>query len=75
MGDRMCESVLEDEIFLRTLLLEDAVPMLEWMKNPSVCEKMQFNFANQTLENCQDVIRKSWSDETNVHFAITNNKN
>ena len=68
----MCKSILKTEISLRSLKLEDAEPMLEWMTNPDIYKKMQFDGKNQTLEKCQKFIQHSWNDKKNLHYAITN---
>ena len=59
------------EIKLRKLTTEDAEPMLAWMKNPDIYKNMQYNPDNQTLERCKMFIKNSWTDESNLHFAVT----
>lgn len=68
----MCKSVLNNKIRLRRLELSDAEPMLEWMLEPSIYEKMQYDPAVQSLERCQNFIQASWNDEVNLHYAVTN---
>lgn len=72
MGDSMCKSVLKDHIRLRRLELADAEPMLEWMLEPSIYEKMQYDPKVQNLERCKNFIQTSWTDDRNLHYAITN---
>ncbi len=74
MGDSINQSILTEEIFLRKLELKDAEPMLEWLKNPAIYEKMQYNPENQSLERCRRFIEASWEDKENLHYAITNLK-
>lgn len=74
MGDNVCKPLLE-RIRLRRLELTDAEPMLEWMLEPSIYEKMQYDPAKQSLEGCRRYIENSWTDRVNIHCAITNEKN
>ena len=55
---------------LRSLELMDAEPMLEWMHDQSVVEKLQTNFAEKTIDDCRSFIEHS-QDEENIHLAIT----
>lgn len=59
------------KIKLRKLKTEDAEPMLTWMKNPDIYKNMQYNPEEQTLERCRVFIENSWTDESNLHFAVT----
>ncbi len=68
------EQILERDIFLRRLDLADAEPMLEWLKDPSIYEKMQYDPEEQTLERCIAFIKKSWTDTENLHYAVTNSE-
>lgn len=75
MGDYCSKSVLADEIILRKLEIADAEPMLEWLLDPNIYEKMQYDPKQQSLEGCCAFIRKSWDDESNLHYAISNREN
>lgn len=68
----MRESFLGKEILLRKLQLTDAEIMLDWMKNPDIYQYMQYDPIQQNLEKCRAFIRNSWTDEDNLHYAITN---
>lgn len=57
-------------MMLRSLELRDAEPMLEWMHDESVVEKLQTNFAEKTIDDCKSFIERS-QDEENIHLAIT----
>lgn len=59
---------------LRKLKLDDAKYMLEWMHDPNVVQWLQTKFINKSLEDCQNFISNSWNDKTNLHLAITNDK-
>lgn len=56
---------------LRRLQLTDALLMLEWMHDRSVVEKLKGDFSSKTIDDCISFIEKSWTDEKNVHLAIT----
>ncbi len=56
---------------LRDLQQKDAAPMLQWMHDPFVVEKLQTDFAKKTMEDCMNFIANS-RDEKNVHLAIVN---
>lgn len=58
-------------VYLRTLELSDAQLMLEWMLEPAIYEKMQYNPDEQSLKGCRNFIKKSWTDKENLHYAIT----
>lgn len=75
MGDIMRKSLLKRDISLRRLELEDAVPMLEWLKNPDIYEKMQYDPEKQNMEQCIAFIKNSWKDQKNLHYAVTDSKN
>ncbi len=55
---------------LRDLELKDAEPMLEWMHDKSVVEKLQTDFAKKTIEDCKSFITHS-KDNTTINLAIT----
>ena len=75
MDNLLCEPLLESRIALRRLELSDAVPMLEWMKNPDIYEKMQYDPEKQSLEQCIAFIKDSWEDTQNLHYAIIDSEN
>lgn len=75
MGNRESKSVLTEQIHLRKLEIADAEPMLAWMKTPDIYEKMQYDPEKQSLERCRGFIENSWSDSSNLHYAITNKDN
>lgn len=55
---------------LRKLKIDDADKMLEWMHDDSVCEFMQVDFQSKTIDDCKRFIKKSFEDNSDVHFAI-----
>lgn len=55
---------------LRKLELKDAPLMLEWMHNEDVVSKLGTNFAEKTLEDCENFISSSLIDDKNLHLAI-----
>ena len=59
------------EILLRKLQLDDAEPMLEWMLNPAIYSKMQYVYKRMDIEKCLRFIKNSWSDEHNIHWAVS----
>ena len=56
---------------LRTLKLEDANRMLEWMHNDDIVSNLGKNFKSYTLQDCKDFISHSQTDNSNLHLAIT----
>lgn len=72
MGNCMCESLRKENITIRKLELADAKPMLEWMLEPDIYKKMQYNPKEQSLEKCRNFIKESWTDKRNLHYAVTN---
>ena len=59
---------------LRRLELKDAPLMLEWMHDKSVVEDLRTNFLTKTMEDCEDFIISSWSDDKNWNAAIVDEK-
>lgn len=57
---------------LRKLEEKDIPFMLEWMHDPTINCYFRYPFADMTLEKAKDFIKQSF-DETNQHFAITDN--
>lgn len=55
---------------LRDLESKDASLMLEWMHDESVVEKLHGRFAEKTIEDCEDFIKKSKNKEHDIHLAI-----
>lgn len=66
------KKTMGETVYLRRLELSDAEPMLEWMLEPSIYEKMQYNPKEQSLEKCMEFIKHSWTEKENLHYAITN---
>jgi diamine N-acetyltransferase len=58
---------------IRKLKESDAVRMNEWMKNPDVNEYFQFDGSNSSVESCVEYINKCLTDQSNLHYAVTNN--
>ena len=56
---------------LRTLKLEDANRMLEWMHNDDIVSNLGKNFKSYTLQDCKIFISHSQTDKSNLHLAIT----
>lgn len=56
---------------LRTLKLEDANRMLEWMHNDDIVSNLGKNFKSFSLQDCKDFISHSQTDNSNLHLAIT----
>lgn len=56
---------------LRTLKLEDANRMLEWMHNNDIVSNLGKNFKSFSLQDCKDFISHSQTDNSNLHLAIT----
>ena len=52
---------------LRPLEMRDAAPMLAWMHDPGVVEKLRSDFASKTLEDCRAFIRASRTSEKHLH--------
>lgn len=55
---------------LRMLEMKDAVNMLEWMHDENVVGELHTNFAEKTLEDCQNFIKVSKQSQENMHMAI-----
>ena len=56
---------------LRKLELSDAKEMLKWMHDESVVGLLPTHFNEMTIEDCGKFIKKSWEDQKNIHFAVT----
>lgn len=56
---------------LRTLKIEDANRMLEWMHNDDIVSNLGKNFKSYTLQDCKDFISHLQTDNSNLHLAIT----
>lgn len=61
-------------IILRTLKMEDAELMLQCMSDPKVYSKMRYNHREIDLDKCISFIENSWTDQRNLHWAISNEK-
>lgn len=57
---------------LRTLKEKDALLMYEWMHDPDVVKNLKTDFQKKTIEDCQNFIITSLTDEKNVSYAIVN---
>lgn len=55
---------------LRTLKLEDANRMLEWMHNDDIVCNLGKNFKSYILQDCKDFISHSQTDNSNLNLAI-----
>ena len=55
---------------LRKLEEKDASLMLEWMRDPSVVEYMQTDFASKTIGDCVEFIKSAADRTTDIHFAV-----
>lgn len=60
------------KVILRKLQVSDANLMLEWMSNPDIYNKMQYDHKHLDLDKCILFIKNSWEDTHNLHFAISN---
>ncbi len=61
---------------LRSLQLQDAPLMLEWMHDDSVVHYLHRNFAKLKIEDCENFIRKSQeSQDKTLHLAIADDDN
>lgn len=60
------------KVILRKLQVSDANLMLEWMSNPDIYSKMQYDHKHLDLNKCIFFIKNSWEDKHNLHFAISN---
>ena len=57
-------------MYLRKLQLKDAPLMLEWMHDDSVVKELQANFAEKTIEDCNQFILAAEDQTHNIHLAI-----
>jgi diamine N-acetyltransferase len=63
------------KLHIRKLEKKDAIRMLEWMHDETVTCYLAQNFAEKTLEDCENFIDSSNKDESlNVHRAICDDK-
>lgn len=60
---------------LRKLQLDDAERMLEWMLDPNIYSKMQYDHNRINLDTCRLFIKNSWNDKLNLHWAIVDSNN
>ena len=58
---------------LRKLELQDARYMYEWMTDYNVTEHLAKDFSHMTVEDCQQFIELSKTDNHSIHLAICNN--
>lgn len=59
---------------LRSLKLDDAPLMLEWMHDESIVENLRENFKDKTLKDCENFIKKSEDKEKDIHLAIVSDE-
>lgn len=57
-------------IHLRSLRVEDAPFMYEWMTDPEITRFFRFNASKISEESCLAYIEKAQADPNTVHFAI-----
>ncbi|MEH7252413.1 GNAT family N-acetyltransferase [Neobacillus niacini] len=57
-------------IGLRNLELKDAIGMLEWMKDPELMKNFRFDASDMTLDQAEEFITQTNTDEKNKHYAI-----
>lgn len=55
---------------IRDLELKDAGWMLEWMRDDELVKDMFTDFSGKDLTDCEEFIRKSRTDNENLHLAI-----
>lgn len=55
---------------LRKLELKDAMYMYEWMVDHNVTEHLAKDFSHMKIEDCQQFIKLSETDNHNIHLAI-----
>lgn len=61
-------------MLLRKLEMKDAPLMLEWMHDSKVTKDLYTDFNKKTLADCEEFIRNSWDDETNIHLAVVSDE-
>lgn len=60
---------------LRELQLNDADYMYEWMSDPEVVNSLVLGRYPNSRDKILEFVRSSWSDKTNIHFAIVTDEN
>lgn len=72
MSDAMGLPVGNDYRFgcLRSLRLDDAPAMIEWMHDPAIAKVFQANFQSMEIEDAERFIETSWSNSQSLHLAI-----
>lgn len=60
---------------LRKLEEKDATFMFEWMHDNVVVGKLQTNFSEKTLKDCNEFIKKAQDLSSNCHMAIADDNN
>ena len=55
---------------LRTLRIEDAPLMLEWMHDESVVRDMRCDFSRKTLDDCIAFIQSAENSPADLHLAV-----
>jgi len=64
------ERIGDKIMHLRRLCKNDAIYMLEWMKDTELTENFRFNTEDTTINSVNDFIDHSIGDENNLHYAI-----
>ncbi len=59
---------------IRRLELKDAEAMLACLKDSDVNHFMNIDGSKMAVSDCEEYIKKTWDDERNHHFAITDEK-
>ncbi len=59
---------------LRNLERRDAPLMLEWMHDPGVVSHLGTNFAEKTLDDCQNFIDWANNTDTDLHLAVADER-
>lgn len=57
-------------MILRSLIIEDAKYMMEYINDDEISSNFKFTRYPFSQQNFRNFIEKSWSDSTNIHFAI-----
>ena len=55
---------------LRSLRELDADNMLEWMRDPDIAGRFQFDFFSMDRDRAIKFIKDSWSNNSSLHFAF-----
>jgi diamine N-acetyltransferase len=61
-------------IILRPLKLEDAEYMLEFIEDNEIANNFKFTRYPFSIDGFSNFIRKSWSNDSDIHYAIETNE-